>query len=227
MTRIGRRGVLGTVAMAAMTGCQEAIGLGGNDDTVLGEPERDLSASVHPTYGDDLPAVTVPDPILDEDVSTDQFAGERAVLLTFFYTHCPDGMCPALILRLRRAQERAAEAGFGDDAAFLAITFDPERDTADRLETYAGQQGVDLETGNWHFLRPESFDAGAELIEEHFGLVIEKQPTDEYDDLEYVFPHYNLILLANADGIIERSYPNGTTVDVTTVVDDFETVATD
>jgi protein SCO1/2 len=143
-----------------------------------------------------------------------------------FYTNCPDGMCPALILRLRRAQERAAEAGYSDNSAFLALTFDPERDTADVLETYAAQQGVDLDAGNWHFLRPETFEGGAELIEEQFGLVIEKQPADDYESLEYVFPHYNLILLANADGVVERAYPNGATADVSRVVDDFETVVT-
>ncbi|WP_267164440.1 SCO family protein [Halovenus salina] len=215
-----------TVGLAGAAGCLNVVPGFGDDRTVLDEPEIDLSAAAHPSHGDDLPSVTVLDPLLGEEVSTDQFEGERAVLLTLFYTNCPDGMCPALILRLRRAQERAAEAGYGDDAAFLALTFDPERDTADVLETYAAQQGVDLGASNWHFLRPETFEGGADLIEEQFGLVIEKQPADEYESLEYVFPHYNLILLANADGVVERAYPDGATVDVSRVVEDFETVVT-
>ncbi|MDL0122404.1 SCO family protein [Halobacterium salinarum] len=173
-----------------------------------------------------MPEFTVPDPITGEDISTTDFEGERTILWTSFYTNCPDGVCPALILRLRRAQEVAAEGGYGDAAAFLAHTFDPERDTADVLREYARQQGVNLDAGNWHFLRPESYEAGQELLEEQFGLVIEKQPAEDLENLEYQFPHYGLILLVNERGIVERAYPNGASVDVETVENDFEQVVT-
>lgn len=215
---------LATSGAVATAGCLGMVPGTGNDDTVLGPPEQDLSESVHPSYGDELPAVSLPDPIAGEEISTESFEGERAVLLTFFYTSCPDGVCPALILRLRRAQAVAAEDGYSDEAAFLPITFDPERDTAAVLREYAGQQGVNLETGNWHFLRPESYEAGQTLIEDEFGLKIEKAPADDYENLEYRFPHYGLILLANERGIVERAYPNGSSVDVDTVVSDFERV---
>ncbi|QHS17697.1 SCO family protein [Halopenitus persicus] len=215
-------GVVGTA------GCLGSVPGFGNENVVLGPPEQDLSEAAHPSYGDELPAVTLPDPIAGEEVSTARIFDERdrAVLLTFFYTHCPDGVCPALIQRLRRAQEVAAEEGYGDDSAFLPITFDPERDTAEVLREYATQQGVSLEAGNWHFLRPETYEAGQTLLEEKFGLVIEKAPADDYENLEYQFPHYGLILLANKRGYVERAYPNGPTVDIETVVNDFERVVT-
>jgi len=216
----------GTASMIATAGCLGVLSDSGAEGTVLDPPERDLSEAVHPSYGDQMPDFTVPDPITDEAVSVSEFEGERAVLWTSFYTNCPDGVCPALVLRLRRAQEVAATEGFGDDAAFLALTFDPERDTADVLREYADQQGVDLDAGNWHFLRPASYERGQQLLDEHFGLVIEKVPADEYVDLEYQFPHYGLILLANERGIVERAYPNGASVDIETVVDDFRTVVT-
>ncbi|SDD94989.1 SCO family protein, partial [Natrinema hispanicum] len=128
------------------------------DNTVLKPPETDLSESSHPSYGDELPSLSLPDPLIDETISTDQFEGERAVLMTFIYTNCPDGMCPALTLRLRRTQEVAAENGFSDDVALLEMTFDPERDTESKLRTFADEQGVDAEADNWHFLRPETYD---------------------------------------------------------------------
>ncbi|MFO7926396.1 SCO family protein [Natronomonas sp.] len=221
-----RRRYLESIAasgVAFTAGCLDAVpGLGSR--TVLDEPEVDLSAAAHPSHGDDMPEISLPDPISGETVSTADFEGERVQLVTFIYTNCPDGMCPALTQRLRRAQSVAAENGVGDRAAFLAATFDPERDTAEALETYAGDQGVDLDAGNWHFLRPETYEAGQELYEEEFGLVIEKSETDEYEGLEYVFPHYNLILLANAEGVVERAYPNAVGVEVSEIVDDFETV---
>ncbi|EMA64724.1 SCO family protein [Halorubrum lipolyticum] len=213
----------GTTATA---GCAGVLGGSGAEGTILGPPETDLSEASHPSYGDEMPEFTVPDPIAGEDVSVADFEGERAVLWTSFYTNCPDGVCPALILRLRRAQEYAAEQGYGDRAAFLPITFDPERDTAEALREYAGQRSVDLDAGNWHFLRPESYERAQELHDEHFGLVIEKQPADDLENLEYRFPHYGLIILANKQGIVERAYPRGPQTDIETLVDDFERVVT-
>ncbi|TKX73694.1 SCO family protein [Halorubrum sp. GN11_10-6_MGM] len=220
----------GVVAGATATaGCAGVLGESGGygaDGTVLDPPEQTRGDPVHPIHGDEMPEFTVPDPISGEEVSTAGFEGERAFLWTSFYTSCPDGVCPALILRLRRVQEVAAEEGFGDEAAFLPLTFDPERDTAEVLREYAGRRGVDLDAGNWHFLRPESYEAGVELMDENFGLVIEKTDAEGYENLEYAFPHYGLILLVNKRGIVERAYPRGPATDVERIVDDFRQVVT-
>ncbi|GAB3692795.1 SCO family protein [Halorubrum pallidum] len=218
--------VTGVTATAATAGCLGALGSSGAEGTVLGPPERDLSEAAHPSYGDEMPNFTVPDPLTGEEITVADYEGERAVLWTSFYTHCPDGVCPALILRLRRAQAAAAEGEYGDELSLLPLTFDPERDTAEVLREYAGQQGVDLDAGNWHFLRPESYEAGQSLMEENFGLVIEKTEADQYENLEYRFPHYGLILLANKQGIVERAYPRGPQTDIESLVDDVERVVT-
>ncbi|OYR78993.1 electron transporter SenC [Halorubrum sp. E3] len=217
-------GALG--ATIGTAGCMGTLGSGGSEKTVLNPPDQDLSEAAHPSYGDEMPAFTAPDPITDETVSIEEHEGEQAVVWTSFYTNCPDGVCPALILRLRRAQEAAAEDGYGDDVSFLALTFDPERDTAAVLREYANQQGVNLDAGNWHFLRPDSYERGQELLDENFGLLIEKAPADQYDNLEYQFPHYGLILLANKQGIVERAYPRGPKTDIEQLVEDVKRVAT-
>jgi len=54
------------------------------DGAVLGPPAQDLSESSHPSYGDDVPSVELPNPLTGETVSTDQFENDRAVLMTFF-----------------------------------------------------------------------------------------------------------------------------------------------
>lgn len=215
-----------TSSVVATAGCLDAMPGSGGRRTVLAPPEQDLSAAAHPSHGDDLPAVSLPDPLLDEQISTEQFEGDRTVMMTFFYTNCPDGMCPALILRLRRAQEVAATNGYSENAAFLPVTFDPERDTADVLRTYAGEQGVDLNIGNWHFLRPNEYKIGKKLLSDKFGFQIKKTEADKYENLDYAFPHYTLILLVNDRGVVERAYPDGATVDVTRVVEDFKQVVT-
>jgi protein SCO1/2 len=217
---------LAVPAAAGSAGCLGGLGIGGAPGTVLGPPELDLSEASHPSYGDELPAVTLPDPIAGERVSTEALEGERTTLLTFFYTNCPDGVCPALILRLRRAQAVATEEGYADQAAFLPITFDPERDTEPVLREYATQQGVDLAADNWHFLRPETYERGRQLIESKFGLAVQKAEAPDYSSLAYQFPHYGLILLVNDQGIVERAYPNGPQVSIERVVDDFDRVVT-
>ena len=241
------RSVAATGAAAATAGCLGVLGGSGAEGTVLGPPELNLSEASHPSYGDEMPEFTVPDPITGEDVSVADFEGERAVLWTSFYTNCPDGVCPALIQRLRRVQAVAADPtgtnpeypflpqgirdligpeAYGDEVAFLPTTFDPERDTADALREYAGQQGVDLDAGNWHFLRPESYERAQQLHDEQFGLMIEKQPADDIENLEYRFPHYGLIILANKRGVVERAYPRGPQTDVERLVNDVQRVVT-
>lgn len=217
---------IGAAGFVGAAGCLESLPGTGGSRTVLSPPETDLSASSHPSHGDDFPDISLPDPLLGEEISTADFEGERTFLMTFIYTNCPNGMCPALTLRLRRAQEYALAEGLGDESAFLPMTFDPERDTEEALRTFATKQGVDLDAGNWHFLRPEQYAEGTELIKENFGLVIEKLDPEEYDNLAYTFPHVNLILLVNHDGVVERAYPRAVRADIQRIVDDFQTVVT-
>lgn len=224
-TYLGGIGITGLTSVAGCLG--EAFGDdedAGHPDAVLGPPEQDLSEASHPSYGDEFPAVSMPDPLSGETVSTGQFEGDRAVLMTFIYTNCPDGMCPALTLRLRRAQEVAAQEGYGDEAAFLAMSFDPERDDEQALRTFADEQGVDLEAGNWHFLQPERYEDAKSIVNEEFGIPLEKEDDDEYENLEYTFPHYPYILLVNERGIVERFYVKGSSMEVDRLIDDFETV---
>ncbi len=224
---------LGVTSVAAAAGCLESLPGTGGSQTVLGPPEQTRGDPVYPIHGEELPSFSLPDPIAGEEIASEQFEGERALLVTFFYTSCPDGVCPALMLRLRRAQEEAAAGGYGDDVAFLSMTFDPERDTADVLRSYATQRGIDLEAGNWHFLRPESYEAGTEVLEEKFGLVVEKvdpenvEGHENHGSLEYMFSHISLILLVNERGIVERAYQNVTApsgVEPSELVSDLETV---
>ncbi|WP_265107946.1 SCO family protein [Halosolutus halophilus] len=174
---------LGVASLAGVAGClgDGLSGLGSDDsNTVLDPPEEKRGDPSHPIHGEEFPPFSLPDPIAGETVSREDFVGEKPFLMTYFFTSCPDGACPALLLRLRRVQEDAAERGYEDDIALLAVTFDPERDTPETLEQYAVEQGVDLDAGNWHFLRPESEDEAKEVIYDEFGMRYKRiEDTDE------------------------------------------------
>lgn len=176
---------IGAAGAGLTAGCLETVpgmGSGGDGDTVLDPPEERRGDPSHPIHGEPFPSFELPDPLADDLVSSTQFEGERSILMTFFFTSCPDGACPALLQKLRRAQADAAERGYGDDVAFLAMTFDPDRDTPDAIDEYAGEMNVDLEAGNWHFLRPEDNEAAKSLLDEEFGVPIERVESDEAGD---------------------------------------------
>jgi protein SCO1/2 len=103
------------------------------------------------------------------------------------------------------------------------VTFDPARDTADRLQRYAGEMNVDIDDDNWQFLRPASKDRAKTVVEDEFGVAFQRT---EPEDMEmYMFTHSALTLLVNADGFVERAY-RSKSPDEETIISDLETVRT-
>ena len=281
----------GVGALAGLAGCLDtldAIGLGASSETILDEPSESRGDPIHPIHGDELPAFSVPDGITGEMVTNEDFLDERVQLYTFVFTNCPDGACPALLQRLVSASHTAVDEGYEDDVAFVPITFDPERDTPEVLEAYTDAFGIDPTNPGWHFLRPETATEAEALVNDDFGLPIERVDPEEVDhdhgdgddhdddggddhddddgddhhdddgddhhdddgddhhddgeddhhndgeddpieppdpdEIEYTFTHFNLILLVNDRGIVERSYPQATTVSQREIEEDMLTV---
>src|SRR5258708_31830965 len=72
----------------------------------------------------------------------------KVVAVTFIYTLCTD-TCPVLTPMMSFVQDRLGR-DFGTKIAFVSITVDPERDTAEVLKHYAQAFGADL--AGWSFL---------------------------------------------------------------------------
>ncbi|PYM53806.1 MAG: cytochrome-c oxidase, partial [Candidatus Rokuibacteriota bacterium] len=64
----------------------------------------------------------------------------KVVAVTFIYATCTD-TCPLLTAKLATLSKRMGK-DFGAKVAFVAITVDPERDTADVLRSYAQVHGA-------------------------------------------------------------------------------------
>jgi len=230
--------LIGAGTLAVTTGCLGALGGGGNENTVLPPPEnyellRDAELP-YPVYGEALPEATVEAPLRDTEVTVPtEFVGERHVILTFIFTRCT-GVCPGLTANLVQVQADAAEKGYTDDVALVAVTFDPAYDDEEVLRKYAEDMGIDSDAGNFYLLRPDGEERAREVIEETFGHGYEKtelySPTGELehdhgghkgnrtggeggnggetDEPQQPFVHQPLFLLANSDGYVERSYGN-------------------
>jgi len=170
-----RRSYLGAMTAAGITGVAGCLGDGVGDilssdgtDTTLDPPEQSRGDPIHPIHGDEFPTVSLPDPLRDEEISLEQFEGDRAYMMTFIYTSCTED-CATLVRLLSEVQSDAAERGYEDDIAFLAMTFDPETDGPEELREYGETNGADIEADNWHFLRPESNEEALRLINDDIG----------------------------------------------------------
>jgi len=199
-----RRTYLATLGAVSLGGTAGCLG-GGHPNTTLGEPDRPdgvtSEALAYPAWGEQIPDVTLPDPVIGEQV--DLRGVDRPAFVSFFYSNCMS-ICPRLISALREVQIHSVRNDYADEVGFYPITFDPQRDTGSRLREYAGKMNVDLNAGNWHFLRPEDRDRAKRVLEEEFGFVFKR--TEPEDGGKYMFTHIGLVLLVNADGYVERAY---------------------
>ena len=197
---------LGVAASSA--GCLTAA-LGGNDggETVL-DPQADQQHGggnlPYPTYGEALPSFTVPDPLADEQVASDDVDG--TLVVTAFFTTCP-AECVQLIGQLAGVQHGTIERGIDDQVTFLAVTFDPNRDDTQALREYGQQMNIDLSAGNWRFLRPESPERAETVVEEKLGVTFDRIDAEAPERLRgYDFRHLSLTFLRNPSGTVERAY---------------------
>lgn len=219
---VSRRGFLSTAGAISISSVAGCLG-GGNPNTHLQAPdmEADPEDLAYPAYGQQIPDVSLQAPLHDEMISVRD--RDTTVVMTFFYSYC-ESVCPRLISTLRNIQSKALEGDYGNAVEFLPVTFDPERDTADRLREYAEAMRIDLEAGNWYFLRPDGVDRAESVVADTFGLQF-KRTDPNGDEPGYMFTHLPLILIVNPSGYVERSYTDSKPVwqdiheDVKAVVD--------
>ena len=197
-----RTGAAGT--LVAASGCLTSlVGDDGAEHVVLGSPPADIQPAAsadlaYPAYGEPFPHFSLEDPLSGETVDTESF--EDPFICTAFYAYC-DAECTLLLGALANAQTELLEHGL-EDVRFLAVSFDPERDTAETLEDNAAAMRIDLEAGNWHYLRPEDAAQAEAIVTDDLGIGYEKVgPEEAYD-----FQHITVTFLVNPDGYVERAY---------------------
>lgn len=72
---------------------------------------------------------------------------DRPVVVTFFYTRCQNAKkCSMAVSRLAALQRELAKASLADRVRLLAISYEPQFDTPERIQRYATDRGLDLGT---------------------------------------------------------------------------------
>lgn len=92
----------------------------------------------------------------------------RVLVIDFIYTQCPT-VCRALgVSSSQLAQRLKATPGL-EDAVVLSVSFDPQRDTPERLRAF--KQAMEPAPSPWRLARPTDMAARQRLLDV-FGLVV-------------------------------------------------------
>ncbi|KAB1188691.1 MULTISPECIES: SCO family protein [Haloferax] len=213
-----RRTYLRAVGTGAAVGLAGCLGGSGNPNVSLSKPDRENDISSedlpYPAWGQQVPDVTLTDPIRGTEVAVRDI--DTPHFHTFFFTNCMT-VCPVLISALREVQIHSVTEGYANEVSFYPITFDPARDDTAAFQKEADQMNVDMDVGNWHFLRTADEAEAKSVVEDQFGVFFEKNEPNE--DGNYMFTHLGLVMLVNGDGYVERTY-RGNQPDEQTLIDD-------
>ena len=72
---------------------------------------------------------------------------DRPVLVTFFYSRCQNGKkCSLAVSHLGALQRQLAQSGLSDRVRLLAISYEPQFDTPERINRFATDRGLRLGT---------------------------------------------------------------------------------
>ncbi len=116
----------------------------------------------------------------------------KVVLLFFGYTSCPD-VCPLSLARISACLS-SLEDEYAGRVSAMFITLDPERDTPDRMQRYAG----------YFHPRIVGLTGDAEAIDDvtgRYGIGYERSLAPE-SALGYSISHPDTILLVDAEGTL-------------------------
>lgn len=147
----------------------------------------DLGDASFELINQDSVAVTFPD----------DFEG-KYVVMGFIYTHCPD-ICPLITQNLIKIQNGL---GNPDDVQFLAVSFDPKRDTPAVLKDFKNVFGLDR---NFDFLTGDSLTIQTMMDSVRVRTQVSFSTTTEAGEEMYFLNHSDKIMVVdpNSKVIIE------------------------
>lgn len=132
-------------------------------------------------------------------------------LFYFFFANCPD-VCPMTTFRLSQVQDILKEKGlFGKDASIVSVSFDPARDTREKIRAFGDKFKADY--AGWYFLRGDQ-QKTIDLAMNSFQILINKDQNDN-------FVHMDLIGLVDREGQLRAIYrPQATAAEIAQGVED-------
>jgi protein SCO1/2 len=123
----------------------------------------------------------------------------------FIYTHCP-GVCETITETMKRASYLLGSNNA--HVQFLALTFDPERDTPSVLRDYGNLHNLadEMHSGRWLFLTGSGHTVDS--LVQHYGIVTRRSYTTVSSTGErvYFIDHTDRITLLDERGVVLKEY---------------------
>lgn len=136
-------------------------------------------------------------------LSLDSLCG-RVMVIDFVYTRCPT-VCKALGVSSSQLARRLSGIEGLEDVVVMSVSFDPDRDTPDRLEEF--KRAMEPSPTSWRLARPVSSEGRRRLLEV-FGVVVIPDGTGGYDHnaaLHVVDSRCRLVRVLDADAVGEAA----------------------
>ena len=166
--------------------------------------------------------------VLDDgtDARLSDYMGDKAVLLSFIYTSCSDvNGCPLATFVLHSMSKALREdPTANDDIRLITLSFDPERDTPNAMQTYGKDFKKDSAV-EWVFATTHSQEQLSPILDEYGQFVfktIEKQGDTEKVSFAHVLKSY----LIDKQGYIRNIY-SVSFLHPNIVINDFKTILKD
>jgi len=152
---------------------------------------KDLTKKSYKLINQDSILVKFPEIILD-----------NITVMGFIYTHCPD-ICPMTTHNMFLTEMKLKKDGI-QDIKFVALSFDPERDTPHVLKKFAEIRGINIK--NWMLVTGEQSVIYDLLRRFDVRAVATDSVFYNDGDISYSMMHTDRISLIDKEGRLRKNY---------------------
>ncbi|MDZ7624617.1 MAG: SCO family protein [Ignavibacteriaceae bacterium] len=154
-----------------------------------------------------------------EEVIFPEIIKGQITVMGFIFTHCPD-ICPMTTHNMYLTEKELKENGFVD-VKFVALSFDPDRDTPEVLKKFAEVRELDFKS--WTLLTGEISTVNELLKRFDVKAIKTDESIDEDGNSEYSMMHTDRISLIDENGRLRKNY-KGSTINIEELVNDIKTL---
>lgn len=168
--------------------------------------DKDLTKKSYELINQNGEQVTFPEDILGS-----------ITVMGFIYTHCPD-ICPMTTHNMYLTEKDLKEQGI-TNVKFVALSFDPERDTPEVLTKFAKMRELDF--NSWTLLTGNNLIINDLMRRFDVKAIKTDESLDEEGIPEYSMMHTDRISLIDSGGSLRKNY-KGSTLNIEELVDDIK-----
>ncbi len=147
------------------------------------------------------------------------FIKGKITVMGFIFTHCPD-ICPMTTHNMYLTEKELKKNGI-EDVKFVALSFDPERDSPEVMKRFAEVRELDF--SSWTLLTGEKSTVNDLMKRFDVKAIKTDERTDEEGIPEYSMMHTDRISLIDEYGILRKNY-KGSTLNIEELVNDIKTL---